>query len=203
VAVVGTFIFIGTPYLLSALIEWFFHWKFGATWHASAFVAPGYFGILTTVLMAAVFGGMAFAVERRERWADFLAMFPVSRSQIVLSKLVVSVAFLGFTSTVVYWLCLVAQYLAHPFPQFLGPDAIAEFASCMLMSFGVAWLCSSFLSSPAIAACTSIALLVLVTLSAEAFDHKYVHIAELAIPAVTGSVSFVAGTAYYLRRVPP
>jgi ABC-type transport system involved in multi-copper enzyme maturation permease subunit len=48
-----------------------------------------------TGLLASVLGGMAIAVERSERTADFVGLLPVSRSQIVLSKWLVSIFMLG------------------------------------------------------------------------------------------------------------
>src|SRR5262245_46278959 len=46
--------------------------------------------ILAIVAVASAFGGCSFALERRDRSADFLAMLPVSRWQIMASKVLVS-----------------------------------------------------------------------------------------------------------------
>src|SRR5690349_21765865 len=47
-------------------------------------------GLESTAFLAAVLGGMAFSVERREHWGDFLSVLPPSRSQVVWSKLFVA-----------------------------------------------------------------------------------------------------------------
>jgi ABC-type transport system involved in multi-copper enzyme maturation permease subunit len=47
-----------------------------------------------TAVFAAVFGASAFAVERRDRTAEFLVMLPVSRTRILASKATVAAAFL-------------------------------------------------------------------------------------------------------------
>ena len=47
-----------------------------------------------TAAFAAVFGASAFAVERRDRTAEFLVMLPIGRARILASKAAVSAAFL-------------------------------------------------------------------------------------------------------------
>jgi ABC-type transport system involved in multi-copper enzyme maturation permease subunit len=58
-------------------------------------------------LIAAAFGGLAIAGERADRTGDFLAMLPVSRLQIPLSKWLISLATLGVCLTlpllVAFW----------------------------------------------------------------------------------------------------
>ena len=47
-----------------------------------------------TAAFAAVFGASAFAVERRDRTAEFLVMLPISRTRILASKAALSAVFL-------------------------------------------------------------------------------------------------------------
>src|SRR5882757_114466 len=53
-------------------------------------LAAAFAGIWLAAAMSAVFGGMAFALERRERTSDFVAMLPVTRWQILTSKALLS-----------------------------------------------------------------------------------------------------------------
>jgi ABC-type transport system involved in multi-copper enzyme maturation permease subunit len=205
VPVVGTLILIATPYVLQATILWL-----NPDYVALTYLAPHYLfatasavGLVITVIMAAVFGGVAFASERRECWADFLAMLPVPRSRIVASKLTVVATFLGFISVILFSMCVVLQGSTDHWLY-----GVTLLASCMLMSFSVAWLGSSFLSSAAIAAGISIVLVTLAlfwpVLAREVtlYDLDLIHF-QIVTTACAGIVSLVAGTTYYLVRVEP
>src|SRR4051794_18081308 len=57
--------------------------------------AGAVYGMMLVAFMASVFGGVAFSVERRDRTAEFVAMLPVSRVAIAVSKLLTSAACLA------------------------------------------------------------------------------------------------------------
>lgn len=65
-------------------------WRWGHAIHLGA-----EYGLYATAVMAAVFAGVSFAAERKERWADFLAMLPPTPGRVLLSKLLVAGACLG------------------------------------------------------------------------------------------------------------
>ena len=80
------------------------------------------------------------------------------------------------------------------------------------MLFGVAWLISSFASSPSIAACTSIGLFITAALLYNLICHAYAgqppyadeanyDLIGCALCAMVGVFSFLAGSIYYLRRI--
>ena len=59
----------------------------------------GYACLILMVIMSSAFGGSSFALERRDRSAEFLGMLPVSRRRIGASKLLGETRrFLQFTS---------------------------------------------------------------------------------------------------------
>jgi ABC-type transport system involved in multi-copper enzyme maturation permease subunit len=179
---------------------------------ADALINAGVVGLFLMAIMAAVYGGIAFALERRERWADLLAVLPVSRAQIVLSKLIVVAACMLLAWAIVGSILLVAAQFTlapnrHLLPvNLVEPVSIA--AGMTVMMFGVAWLLSSVLTSPAISAGVSIGATVsLVFGIATICDYVgrtyQVTVIIICSTLAVGVLSLVAGTIYYLRRVEP
>jgi ABC-type transport system involved in multi-copper enzyme maturation permease subunit len=118
--------------------------------------------LVITVILAAAFGGLTFAGERRERTAEFLGMLPVSREAIIASKLIVPLACLVVLVTV-HLLVLVAciAWADRIAVRLQGADEGVLFAAASAVSFGVAmfgiaWALSVFLRSPAIAAAVAL-----------------------------------------------
>ena len=121
-------------------------------------------GLGLVALTAAACGGIAFAAERRDRSAEFLALLPVSRRRAVASKLAAA------------GVCLLLPACVHLAAFAIGwrelppmPDQSAHFAqrfstgaancaALTVMMFGVAWLLSSVLDSPAVAATVAVGL---------------------------------------------
>jgi hypothetical protein len=105
-----------------------------------------------TARFAAVFGASVFAVERRDRTAEFLLMLPIRRTHILASKAAVAGLFL-----LALWVChLSAALLAF---HVMGEGArhtteyvyaFAGSAGATLMMFSVAWFLSAFLSGSAL-----------------------------------------------------
>jgi ABC-type transport system involved in multi-copper enzyme maturation permease subunit len=168
------------------------------------------------IAVAAIFGGCAFAVERRDRSADFLAMMPVSRWSIILSK--ISIA---FTAIFVVWIVHASIIFATRGDNFLlylasgldrregaGPLAHEVFyfsyvvsAAGIVLTFGISWLMSVFLRSPSIAACVGLGVLMaffVQTQIAEIFPSLYVLV---AVAFGLGFFCFCLGTILYLERV--
>jgi hypothetical protein len=159
--------------------------------------------LAVTYAMSAIFGGVAFAYERRERSGDFLAMIPVSRLRSIFSKSLISVGFLAPMWAINNF---AAQFLQPIHPRHLYLIS----ATAMLMCFGVAWLISSFQSSAAIAACTSIGLISVCALVLNAMPYhplsrpdEIIDRLEAVIFCFIGVTSFVAGSIYYLYRIAP
>lgn len=103
--------------------------------------------------------GNAIAGERADRSAEFFAYLPVRRRDALLSRIVVVL-----TPALLVWLINLAIVFSMPWfgEQHSPPDArafaelrdraVAIFALITVLAFGVAWLCTSVLRSPAIAA---------------------------------------------------
>lgn len=171
---------------------------------AESFRACPAMSLIMMGALAAILGGAAFAYERRERWADFLAMMPVRRIQTILSKTFLSAA-------VILPIWGINIYIARRLGQPEDARVILYAIGGLLMVFGIAWFLSSFLSSPAIAACISIAVILMYFLSA-AFVNKgesmgatrpeaYYFMIDCVICAVVGGVAYVAGMVVYCWRV--
>ena len=221
-AVVGSAVLSAAPYPVLALAEWLHPSTHYDGDRARAYVdlmgAASGCGLLLTFLMAAVYGGAAFAAERREGSADFLAMLPVSRGRVALSKLAVSLACLALMTAV----HLAALAACVTWMRSRGyADAREDFARACLatllgvMPFGVAWLLSSFTRSTAIAACTAIAValtsLILVSTWLRDWYHAYrggdaqwhIFLAADVFAVTVGLLCVAAGTVIYVRRVAP
>jgi ABC-type transport system involved in multi-copper enzyme maturation permease subunit len=105
-----------------------------------------------TAVFAGVFGASAFAVERRDRTAEFLVMLPISRTRILASKAAVAAVFL-----LAVWAVHLSVALAAVHTLGAGAKhtteyayAFAALAGATVMMFSLAWLSSAFLSGPAI-----------------------------------------------------
>jgi ABC-type transport system involved in multi-copper enzyme maturation permease subunit len=173
-------------------------------------------GLSLMVLMCAVFGGVAFAPERRDRSAEFLAMLPVRRWEIALSKLfaagtcvLVLCAVHGLVLAVCSWGVTGGQWSGDVLRIY------ATFPFTGLLLFGLAWLFSTFMRSPTFAAvlsmvCSALVSWVLMGIVALAVDarhggHTYenLFLVTSVVGAVVGLVCLIAGTAYYCARVSP
>lgn len=214
IAVIGSVIFSILPYGVGALTQWMFPPPEGNSWlrYAAMLSLAAGFAVGCAVLMAAVYGGMAFATERRERSAEFLAMLPVRKSRVALSKLLVAVVCM--TPAVLVHLWLLNHWLIHSHGGFEGLLNVFAFA---LLVFGLAWLFSAFLDNPALAGVialglafataliTSESVYALITTwnaTVRAFELQ----AEGAVALVSitvGALSLGAGMLCYVLRVRP
>lgn len=128
---------------------------------ASPVVDGTKYGWLICIMLGTVIGGMAFAMERRERWGDFVAMLPVERRKTISIKAIVVIAAClgmaavnGFVLVLTLGFCPGAGYW---YPSVtVALNFILPLVSCGVLLVGVAWLLSAILSSPVLA--TSITL---------------------------------------------
>jgi ABC-type transport system involved in multi-copper enzyme maturation permease subunit len=179
--------------------------------------------LVLSVVLAAAFGGLAFAAERRERTAEFLAMVPVSRGAVVLSKLVVAAVCLA-ALIAVHLVVIAGTYrLAEIAGIRLRGPTVAE-AGGMAAAFavallGFAWALSVFLHSPAIAASIAIALGIGLLFGGMAWAETFSDYLERryggrlpedtlltilsSFAAGFGLLMLFASSVYYLRRVEP
>jgi ABC-type transport system involved in multi-copper enzyme maturation permease subunit len=175
-------------------------------------------GLVATLLLAAIFGGCSFAMERREGWGQFLTMMPVSRSSIVLSK-----ASIALVSLFVVWIIQAsldfAMQGASPAVRlfrfeigFWGPGGLdlphEQFyfsyvvsLAGVVLTFGVSWLMSILLESPSIAACAGLGALIACFVQLQ-MDVTFLGLDVLVAAAFAAGVfCFWLGTILYLERV--
>ena len=211
IVIAGSAILIASPYVTAALLEYFYP---SARTHSlvgfrQSLSTAAMMALVVTVLMAAVFGAAAFASERRERSAEFLGLLPVTRRRVVLAKLLLA----GSCVTAMWLLNVMVLNVLGAKDETTG--AVHIFGPVILMAFGVAWLFSTFLTSPGIAAGISIggtivstwALAALATEAMEEWNRKHIRdVVEATVQVWTisaGLLCLFVGTVYYLRRVEP
>ena len=168
------------------------------------FFSAGMFMLSLAPILAGCYGGIAFAAERRERSADFLAMLPTSRVRIVLSKSIT-----GWGCSFAPWLLSILVILATD--VFTGDsrqgsgatwrEVVMGSSGALIMCFGLAWLLSTFLESPAISSSISIGVTVALVIWFAMHDRYLDNMSWWMIGI--GATGYIAGTIYYLRRIEP
>lgn len=168
-------------------------------------------GVFLAIIMAPVFGACAFAIERRDRSADFLAMLPIRRRTIISSKFWLAFLLLILASAIEwlmgiglspsYWIWGPARIYVSPLDIYLS---WALQFSIGLGMFGLAWLISAISESPVLAAVIPIGAAVLamawiILWSVSVNDVN----AIIKASCVIGVAGLVLGNFYYLKRVSP
>ncbi len=213
VPIVGGAVLIATPYLIIAPTL-FFSSKYPRSVVSQNAGVVLELALVLTIVVAAIFGGAAFALERRERSAEFLAMLPVRRSRIVVSKLLIGAGFPAlFWGANLLVFRLIKDYAGSMGPgndRILVEIGMAGFA--MWMAFGVAWLASSILSSPAIAACISIGITLvwLICVAAIFMEASVpggfgygVQVSVILLPIFVAGLGILAGGILFVNRGEP
>jgi ABC-type transport system involved in multi-copper enzyme maturation permease subunit len=210
VPIYGGLVLVASPYLLVALFATIAKGPDRYRAVSDSVTLAVVLADILTILIAAVFGGAAFAQERRERSTDFLAMMPVSRARVLISKLVVAtlvLAALWGTNCAIY--AIADHYGQFPPSNVSLPYTLLVPATLLLTFFGVAWLFSSFLNSPAVAACISIGIGCMAVFWPELLPTTLRDKIDISDPLMfsifitVGMVGLVAGSFHYLRRVEP
>jgi hypothetical protein len=185
------------------------------TLSTTAIINAAQVGIVVTAFLAAVFGGIAIAGERAERTAEFLAMLPVTRGQIMGSKATVGFSMI-FACAIVHWGIALMLWRSGAWHE-SNEDLTLElflWPACVCSLLGVAWLLSTCARSAPISACASIAvtigtLAVLDILQSDRGRHAHVHDMwdsplALATPLLLlGGASALLGTIHYMKRIEP
>lgn len=170
------------------------------------------YSVVLNQLTFALLGGNAFAGERRDGSAEFLAYLPVSRARRIASKLLLTLitaaAIWGLNALIVAPLI---PYLDHRMTE-QGLITCLFVAVTGVTFFCVSWLVSSFQSSAtfAVAAGLVAPCLLLATLQFIAWLLAWEPLDQRAVAAVyfigcglMALVSFPVGTWYFLRRIEP
>lgn len=226
-AVIGAAVLTACPYAYVLLDRALFppHPELAAHQLMDALEAASMAGLGLTLVMAAVFGGMAFAPERRDGPAEFLAMLPVSRSRIAVSKLLVvlpctAVPAAIHTTVAVLLLRWESEVRQMPLDYLMKSlaEAAVMGAYVFVLLFGLAWMLSLNLKSPAIAATIAFSLGAILVFVTSTWAHEAVERGELlgwrvssefttdaiaGLSLAVGAVAFLGSTVHYLRRVDP
>lgn len=188
----------------------------GGQWWVEIWQMVAILSLGMSLLTFAGLGGNAFAGERADRSAEFLAYLPPSRAALATSRAVVTVgaalAIWLVNLAVIYGMPLVAR-ACPPGMGYTGDNAtkaLPVLAAMSVLLFGAAWLASSMLSSPGLsAACGIFAPLLLWCVLGAIFtlagygdygSPEYWY-PRLSVPL--GIAAFSAGFICYLRRVEP
>ncbi len=213
--VYATLVLMAIPY---AILGWVF-WKYGsphymADWRR-CLLACGIVSLYISQLAMPMIGGSLIAGERADRSAEFQAYLPCSRRRILASKLL-----LALLLAAIIWLpnvtilCTVRGLVDDvPVNAFEVAKVFGVLASVGGTAFCVAWLFSSFLTSPTISVCAGIiapiiafvgVLLVARLCEISSFgEGEFVLYGVLAICLTVAPICFAIGTWHYLRRVEP
>ena len=213
--VVAAVLFLLTPHLvaLSASLAYRSDYRPVLLEWKGNFALASVFSLVISQLAIAVIGGNAIAGERVDRSAEFLASLPVSRGRIVTSKLLLALAIIAviWLSDASVMLCLAGNSpQSGPDPQ-EAMDILKLTAITASVFFSVAWLLSSFLTSPTIPVCGGLFTPVLVWLGSCYVDYLFeLHVGGEALGRlyclaclILAPVCFAIGTWHYLRRVEP
>lgn len=185
--------------------------RYVAPW-AMALGGAACYSVILNQLTFALLGGNAFAGERADGSAEFMAYLPVSRGRRVVSKLILvlitGLVIWGFNAAVV---ALSWSHLDHRETEH------AVVACCFVAITGLAfycvgWLASSIQPTPtfAVAAALIAPFLLVLTLqffawwlSWEGLGQRGVAVGYAIGCVLMALVSFPIGTGYYLGRIEP
>jgi ABC-type transport system involved in multi-copper enzyme maturation permease subunit len=212
VLLLGITLLLG-PYVAAFAIALHGHWPSlppAEEWSVLLLTAS-LFSLVLSQLTLVTLAGNSIASERADRSAEFLTYLPPSRLQILASKVL-----LALLAAAVIW--AVNLFVAEFVVPALGTSPVhsadnlaprSMLAAAAVMLFGAGWLGSAVLDSPAIATSLGIGAtlavpFLLVTMlglfGSPPDDLKHWSI----ITCLTlGTLGFVGGSVYYLRRVEP
>ncbi len=173
-------------------------------------------GLGISAVLCAFIAGNAVAGERADRSAEFTAYLPIPRRSAIASKAITAVGICVLLLLLNSLILLVADwFFKEQWPVSHVVDNRDVFYVLFLMAmtagfiFGVAWLCSTLLRSPAMAAAGGIVAVIVLFMGLTYLEEMY-GVATVAFDRwypilclILGSGCFVAGTAYYLCRAEP
>jgi hypothetical protein len=203
------------PYAAVCSIALYGHWPSwppAGAWSA-LLLAASFFSLALSQLTLALLAGNLIAAERADRSAEFLASLPPSRTQILASKLLLALLAAGaawaFNLSINE---LVVRTLGAPLDN--PWDSLASRSMLMagtVMVFGASWLGSAVLNSPASSSLLGIAVALvggpmLVQAACTLFtsgEREALPSCSIGVGLIVGSLCFLCGSVFFLRRVEP
>jgi hypothetical protein len=185
-------------------------WPPAAEW-AALLLTGSSFSLGLSQLALVTLAGNSIAAERADRSAEFLAYLPPSRVRVLASKVLLVLLVAAVTWAVNLFIAdVVAPALGTPAvipADDLAPRSVLAAAAVML--FGAGWLGSALLDSPAIATSLGIGatlaapFLLMMLWSLFALPGADFKVWNIITCLTLGTLGFVGGSVYYLRRVEP
>jgi ABC-type transport system involved in multi-copper enzyme maturation permease subunit len=198
-------------FIALAVINQIVQWRTGCFYKEwpDLFVVAATLSLVLELATAVLLGGCAFASERADRTAEFMAYMPVSRGRIVASKALLALAVFAFIGI---WdigtvFSLERWHNLEEGNSIWKP--ISVFAAISWCMFGSAWFASSISRSHGLSAAVGIlvpigcagAMMSLTKLMG--WSENWLDRGMPIILAALGTAGFVAGVRYYLWRVEP
>jgi ABC-type transport system involved in multi-copper enzyme maturation permease subunit len=169
------------------------------------------FGLMLSIVTAGMFAGNIVACERADGSAVFLASQPVSRWQILRSKLVLVFAAIAtiwlLHTAMLYGLAPALDVDSRPYAQIENPTLFA--GSLIIVTTGIALLASILGRSPSMAISAGLAAAFFVPWSIYLFSlfvsmaPDDVRVASTIAQWTIGLAGLIGGTAIYVKRVEP
>ncbi len=212
--VLAALFFLLTPHLIALFACCRWHYDSPKHWIES-FAISSIYGLIISQLAIVLVGGNAIAGERADRSAEFLVSLPISRSKILASKIIFSLAIIAVIwltdASALAWLANLSHIRpdSNEIVEILGYTAITS-----AVMFSVAWCLSSFLASPTFAVCGGLLTPVLLWSSFSFVGYLFQIDGErqfwdfaaflyCCVCLTLSPICFGVGTWHYLRRVEP
>ena len=205
------------PFVLGIGRNLYHEWRFDQPlWSRFFWEIIAAFSLTLSLFTCAMLGGNAVAAERSDRSAEFMAYLPPSRAMRITSKAILALG----TVAVIWAVNLVVINGIAPRAELAEEAAqraaqagdyaqmVTVLGGTSVLLLGAGWFWSCCLSSHALAAGMAIVTLAVLGFGLSSIDYSF-EIQGLMenwfapLGYVVGAVGFVAGTAYYLRRVEP
>lgn len=213
--VVGLGLFLW-PYIVATLvILWPSERSLDSSDVAQDFIVAATLSLAGSQLTICCLGGNAWAGERSDRTAEFLAYLPIAKWQRMLAKLSliagVTLLILVINGLMVWLLNDLLEPIIRENVDYIS--TLQYIAVAGFVMFGVAWCVSSFQSSSAFAVCGGVITPWVISLCILMIDLNFELETEtrgqlyesgfLVISLILGTLTFVFGTWYFLKRVEP
>ena len=203
------------PWIIAIARNLLIEWRGGEAWWAPEFWVTIYGISLTLSLFTfAMLGGNAIAAERADRSAEYLGNLPVSRGTVLASKSIIALG-----PTFLIWavnlaaLFIVAPSITHVSAADIvaksdGRESLGLFAGLTVLLLGSGWFWSTVLNSHGLATGMSFFTLAAVGMGFIGLEfgcglENFLENWFVTTSLMVGIGGYVAGCAYYIRRLEP
>jgi ABC-type transport system involved in multi-copper enzyme maturation permease subunit len=203
------------PWIIAIARNLLIEWRGGEAWWAPEFWVFVYgISLVLSLFTIAMLGGNAVAAERADRSAEFLGNLPVSRGTVLASKSIIALG-----PTFLIWavnlaaLFIVAPSITHVSAADIvaksdGRESLGLFAGLTVLLLGSGWFWSTVLNSHGLATGMSFFTLAAVGMGFIGLEfgcglENFLENWFVTTSLMVGIGGYVAGCAYYIRRLEP